>query len=212
MLEKIPKSPSTSVAQTRVPPDEHRPEGPQPATESKEQQAPALSTSQRLWNAAYDRLEKENDTAELVKSYMKTLATARKTEASENSTSDADNVTAELKDPSKRQMHMKKLVEEGQAKVAKASKITKGLGDFAKAILSAKPMIDLAIQGIPQAAPAALPWAGVCVGLQVSIRHCIVWFLCQLTSIRSSRILRKRRDPTLRGLRMLFPEWTGIAP
>jgi hypothetical protein len=70
---------------------------------------------------------------------------------------DADNVVAELKDPSKRQMHMKKLVEEGQAKVAKASKITRGVGDFANAILSVKPMIDLAIQNIPQAAPAALP-------------------------------------------------------
>lgn len=55
-------------------------------------------------------------------------------------------------------MHMKELVEEGQAKVSKTSKITKGLGDFAEAILSVKPMIDLTIQSIPQAASAALPW------------------------------------------------------
>ena len=60
---------------------------------------------------------------------------------------------------------MKKLVEEGQAKVSTPSKITKGVGDVAQFILSAKGMIDLAIQNIPQ---AALPWAGVCVGLQVS--------------------------------------------
>jgi hypothetical protein len=42
-------------------------------------------------------------------------------------------------------MYMKKLVEEGQVKFVKASKITKGVGSFAKAILSVKPMIDLVI-------------------------------------------------------------------
>jgi hypothetical protein len=77
----------------------------------------------------------------------------------------------ELKDPTKRQMHMKMLVENGKAKVAKASKVTKGVGDFAKAILSVKPIIDSVIQYTPQAAPAALPWAGVCFGLEVSNNH-----------------------------------------
>jgi hypothetical protein len=60
---------------------------------------------------------------------------------------------------------MRKLVEQGRAKVAKAYKITKVAGDMAKFVLDAKAMIDLAIQNIPQ---AALPWAGVCIGLQVS--------------------------------------------
>ena len=60
---------------------------------------------------------------------------------------------------------MRKLVEQGRARIATAYKITKGVGDVAKFVLSAKAMIDLAIQNIPQ---AALPWAGVCIGLQVS--------------------------------------------
>lgn len=60
---------------------------------------------------------------------------------------------------------MKKLVEEGRAKVSIPSKFTKGVGDVAQFILLAKASIDTAIQNIPQ---ATLPWAGVCIGLQVS--------------------------------------------
>jgi hypothetical protein len=148
------------------------------------QQLPALSTSQRLWNDAYDNLENENDTTKLVKSYMKTLTTVLQAEkASDASASGDSNVSAELKDPIKRQMHMKKLVEEGRGKVSTASTITRGVGDVAQFILSAKGMIDLAIQNIPQ---AALPWAGVCIGLQVSSHPSIAWFPCQLISVRSS--------------------------
>jgi len=49
-------------------------------------------------------------------------------------------------------MYMKKLVEEGRTKVFTTSKITKGVDDVAQFILSAKRMIDLTIQNIPQAA------------------------------------------------------------
>lgn len=179
-MQDTSKTSSSDAAQAQVPPSvlpftdaQAGPAGadpgakePQPVTESAVQQTAALSTSQRLWNDAYDSLENDNDTAELVKSYMKTLTTVLKAEkAPGTSASGASDVSAELKDPTKRQMHIKKLVEEGQAKVSTPSKITKGVGDVAQFILSAKGMIDLAIQNIPQ---AALPWAGVCVGLQVS--------------------------------------------
>ncbi|KAL6700276.1 WD40 repeat-like protein [Trichoderma pleuroticola] len=50
-----------------------------------------------------------------------------------------------------RQMLMKKLV-------------TKGVGDVAQFIISAKGLVEAAIQNIPQ---AALPWAGICIGLQI---------------------------------------------
>ena len=90
--------------------------------------------------------------------------------APDTSTFRASDVSTELKDPTKRQMHMKKLVEEGQAKVFTASNITKRVGDVAQFIFSAEGLVDSAIQSIPQ---AALPWAGVCVGLQVSIHPCL---------------------------------------
>jgi N-terminal domain of NWD NACHT-NTPase len=97
---------------------------------------------------------------------VKTLTMVLKAEKTpDTSASGASDVSTELKDPTKRQMHMTKLLEEGQAKVFTASNITKGVGDVAQFILSTKGLVDLAIQNIPQ---AALPWAGVCVGLQVS--------------------------------------------
>lgn len=118
--------------------------------------------SERLWNAAYDSLETDN--AELVMSYVKTLETVLR--ANPGVAPDT-NISAEFHDPTKRQIHMKRLVEEGQAKISRASKITSGVGDIAGFVSSVKEIIDLAVQSVPQ---AALPWAGVCVGLQVSDR------------------------------------------
>jgi len=116
-----------------------------------------ISTSQRLWNAAYDSLKEKEDTALLVRSYVKTLTAVLGTEA------DVDTVT-KLENPTNRQAYMERLVREGQARVSTAIKITKRVGATAEFILSAKKMVDLAVQSFPQ---AALPWAGVCIGLQV---------------------------------------------
>jgi hypothetical protein len=118
----------------------------------------------------------------------------------------------ELKDRTKRQMHMKILAEKGRMKAAKASKITKAVGDFAQATLLLKLVIDPVIQYKPQAAPAALPWAGVCIGLQVSSYPSISWCPYPLISPRSCQIPQSRRDPTLQASLTSLPEWTGIAP
>jgi hypothetical protein len=135
-------------------------------TEAASQQTQNISTSQRLWNDAYDDLQNDTETVKLVKAYVKTLTVVLKAENTPD-TSDprSDNVSFELSDPAKRQIHIKRLLEDGLAKVSKASNITKGVGDVAQFILLAKGMVDLAVQNIPQ---AALPWAGVCLGLQVS--------------------------------------------
>lgn len=200
---------------------------PQPATESGAQQD--LNLSQKLWNDAHDILEKDED--KLVKAYVKVLTKFLDDKATDASTAGATDVSAdkdpkakkitdisdagaidmsaELKDRTKRQMYMEKLVKEGQGKVTEASNIRKRVGDIAKVILSAKPMIDLAIQNIPQAASAALPWGGVCLELQVSNHFILTWLLI---SIRSSLTLQKRQNPTLRVSLMLFPEWNGIVP
>ncbi|KAK4109346.1 hypothetical protein N656DRAFT_716293, partial [Canariomyces notabilis] len=127
---------------------------------TSEQPTPVLPMSQRLWDAAYNSLAEDKDTAKLVESYMETLNKV----LGDRTVEPAVDVSSTLKDPSQRQAHMRKLVEEGQAKISKLLKITQGVGDAAQFVLSAKAMVDLAIQNIPQ---AALPWAGVCIGLQI---------------------------------------------
>ncbi|KXX78699.1 Vegetative incompatibility protein HET-E-1, partial [Madurella mycetomatis] len=123
---------------------------------------PHLSVSERLWNAAYDSLE--TDDAELVGSYVEILERVLGCEAHDPSAAD---ILAKLKDPAIRQMYMREMVQKGQEKIAKASRVTAGVGNVADFILSAKEMVNLVLQAVPQAAPAALPWAGVCLGLQI---------------------------------------------
>jgi len=166
---------------------------PQALTESTVQQISALSTSQRLWNDAYDSLEHDNDTAKLVKAYVKTLTKVLEANTAPSiSTSEPSDVSIELKDSTKRQMYMKKLVEEGRTKVFTTSKITKGVDDVAQFILSAKRMIDLTIQNIPQ---AALSWADVCVELQVSTHSsCFSCLISVLTDTRPDPLESCERD------------------
>ncbi|KAH6623588.1 hypothetical protein F5144DRAFT_606071 [Chaetomium tenue] len=157
---RVPNDHQPPAASQALPPALPAESAPNPSpTESTEQPTPVLSVSERLWNAAYDSLETDN--AELVVSYLKTLETVLG--ANPGITPDTD-ISAEFHDPTKRQMHMRRLVEEGRAKISRASKITNGVGDVADILLSVKGIIDLAVQSVPQ---AALPWAGVCVGLQM---------------------------------------------
>lgn len=127
--------------------------------EPTEQQHASLSKSQDLWNAAYDSLAQSEDTAKLVRSYIKTLTTVLTTKLSDV------EVAANINDRNKRQDLMRELVESGQAKVSKTSTGTNGVSGTAQFIVSAKGLVDAAVRNIPQ---AALPWAGVSIGLQVS--------------------------------------------
>jgi hypothetical protein len=153
-----PPQPTTALGVPRLDPTVLPQDEEPPVAEPATQRNHPLSISQKLWNAAYNDLEGADGTAGLVQSYTEALTKVLGVNL---------DIT-DLEDPDKRQIYMKELVEEGKAKVAEASKITKRVGDFATAILSVKPMVDLAINNIPQAAPAAIPWAGVCAGLQVS--------------------------------------------
>lgn len=76
------------------------------------------------------------------------------------------DVEAEMKDPCRRQMFMKKLVEEGRGKHSTSTKVLEGVGEAARFILSSKEIVDFAVTCVPH---VALPWAGVRVGLEVSV-------------------------------------------
>ena len=155
----VPNLPSASLQAPPSPlPVGSRAEVP-PETECGEQQAYATPTSQKMWNSAYDSLKNDGKTATLVESYVRTVNKVLGTG------NDTDNgVAAGLDDPDTRQGIMKKFVEAGQARIATSSRLTNGVGNVAEFIQKIKPIVDTAIGNISQ---AALPWAGVCVGLQV---------------------------------------------
>lgn len=92
--------------------------------------------------------------AELVGAYVKTLEKVLGGETGQASTADPPT---NLRDPATRQRHMGELVQKGQEKISRASRLTTGVGEVADFILSAKDIINLVLQSIPQAAPAALP-------------------------------------------------------
>jgi nucleoside phosphorylase len=137
-----PPSPSAAAAKaaqprtdTRVPDDHQPPAASQalppalpaesapkpPSTESTEQLTPVLSVSERLWNAAYDSLETDN---------------------ADRGVAPDTNIPAELHNPTNRQTHVRRLVEEGQARIPRAPKITMRLayGDYTIAWICALPL------------------------------------------------------------------------
>jgi hypothetical protein len=139
-----------------------------PKESSSDVQQPTLdevlqvSQSQQLWNQAYDALAGDDDNAKLVTAYVKVLEEVLGAKKGDS----ANGENAHLEDPAQRQQLMTKLVEQGRSKVSRSNKVMTRIADFSDAILSLKPLVDL-VTSVPQAAPAALPWAGVCVGLQV---------------------------------------------
>ncbi|KAL6805892.1 WD40 repeat-like protein [Trichoderma sp. SZMC 28012] len=130
------------------------------SAEPTERQCTSSSKSQDLWNAAYESLAEDKDTVKLVRAYVTILATVLKTTLPEA------EVLTHVSDRTKRQDFMRKLVEEGQARlsVSTTSNVLNGVGAVAEFIDSVKGLVDAAVGNIPQ---AALPWAGVCIGLQI---------------------------------------------
>ncbi|KAI2637532.1 hypothetical protein GGS21DRAFT_489313 [Xylaria nigripes] len=121
----------------------------------------ALSLSQGLWNTTYDSLGTSD--AQLVTSYAEALIKFLEGKADEPC--DASSLS-KLKDPIKRQEYMRELVLNGQKKMSQLATVTTKVGEIADFILFFKPVVDQILQSLPQAAPAALPWAGVCLVLQ----------------------------------------------
>lgn len=164
-------------------------------TKMSEVTTQSFNLSQNLWNQAFDQLAKDEES--LVEAYLKILAkllldntledvTAKESkeyltqllgrhEVSKRGDSSVPrlsqaavkNLKAELGDHTQRQKFMTMLVEDGKAKALKSQKIAETLGNVAGTLLSVKPIVDAVLQ-IPQTAPAALPWAGICVGLNLS--------------------------------------------
>ncbi len=122
--------------------------------------------SRELWDEAYDSIEAEEE--DLMKNYIEALRKHLGPRRREDiSVADALEISAQLNNKTARQKLMEEVVVSGKERIEKSSHASKFVSDVAQGILKLQPVVDIVMQ-VPQAAPAALPWAGVCVGLQVS--------------------------------------------
>jgi hypothetical protein len=160
----------------KIPPIDNIPDNsgnqePKPPTDEgppKEEDAPPKKISQNVWDRAYDELADADDTKDLVEAYAKVIPETLKPEDAEKSTENGnEKAVAEMRNPNRRRELMQGAVEAGMKKIsnAKSTKALDAAGKVSGFILKLKEPIDLAISTNPQ---AALPWAGVCIGLQVS--------------------------------------------
>lgn len=149
-------------------PLEQHPESLQAGTASEPTPEPSLATqraakSQEIWNEAFDLIEKDEETAEIAKAYLAILNTTLGDGSLDaNIEEEADEEPAAI-----RQRQMIRLVDQGKIKIKKSSKITNAVKSFVESVLEAKPLGDFVIKNVPQAAPAALPWACVCGALEI---------------------------------------------
>jgi hypothetical protein len=144
------------------------------------------SLSEELWNDAYDEIEAAEEN--LVKSYALALKVYLNNKSpNEPPLSDAEFL-AQFNDRAKRREFMKNLLEEGKKRVARTVAVSNVVGNIAQAILRVKPAADVVLT-VPQAAPAALPWAGVCVGLEVGDDLLVTFMTAnRLDSLKSSKL------------------------
>lgn len=127
----------------------------------------SVSISERIWNRAYDSIVAGDETSELADKYLKALAVALGPGSTDPSDSARPELPVDLHDSATRQTHMKMLIKEGQRRIARTTRVMEKIGTVIEFVQYAKGAIDVAVETNPQ---AALPWAGVCVGLEVSSR------------------------------------------
>lgn len=141
---------------------------------SRDHQTLPLSLPERLWNQAYDSLQLEE--ASLVEGYERVL------DQLDNDVRDGAALGAVGQHNRQQKMH--RLLKAGLEKTEKEAKIWAGAGAAVDFVLSAKNVIDAAVQAVPQ---AALAWTGVSIALQVSnCETCLVRLKGTLHQIHSS--------------------------
>ncbi|KAI9372223.1 hypothetical protein BJX61DRAFT_508192, partial [Aspergillus egyptiacus] len=138
--------------------------------EAAEQEPPKTpeepKISQKVWNRAYDELAEDEATKALVEDYMMAVQKANRPDEDGDdavSTSEVEETMARMGDHAERDRILRETVRSGREKIYKSTKLTNAVGGVSEFVLRFKGVIDLAVGTNPQ---AALPWAGVCIGLQ----------------------------------------------
>lgn len=167
---KITQTPTSNNAPTAdlpptVPAIANIPAEPSNDKEFPEKEAePDISISRKVWDRAYDELAQDEATKSLVEGYLMAVQKANNPDDDATDAELKENA-AKMNNEEDRQSLMKKTLESGRKKIFKSSKVTNAVGGASGFVLKFKSVIDLAVGTNPQ---AALPWAGVCIGLQVS--------------------------------------------
>lgn len=112
---------------------------------------------ERLWNRAYDLVKDEE--ASLVRAYE--LILSQELDGCPSGGTPQHTISQV---GTARQAQMQNLIQARLKKTERQAKVMQSVGGAMHVVLSAKEIIDTAIQAIPQ---AAFAWAGVCVALQV---------------------------------------------
>ena len=136
---------------------------PSTLTTSKPDDLAVSSEAEAIWHDAFDDIVATDE--KLVKHYLRALEAYSTPTGTQPS--DAADIQAGLNDRARRQQVLERLVQTGKSRMEAPEKFSRYVGTPANAVLKAKPIVDI-VTTIPHAAPAALPWAGVCVGLKVS--------------------------------------------
>ncbi|CAI7665568.1 unnamed protein product [Penicillium pancosmium] len=137
-------------------------EAPKQEMPAKAQDKSELNISQKVWNRAYDELAESEATKSLVEDYMMAVQKANKPDEDVPMSTIKDNM-AKMDSQVDRENILRNTVQSGKEKIYKSTKLTNAVGGVSEFVLKFKSVIDLAVGTNPQ---AALPWAGVCIGLQ----------------------------------------------
>lgn len=120
-----------------------------------------MTLSEEIWNKAYDDLKEREP--KIVNAYERILSQEFMKISSGGDPSSIEN-KIEQGDTARRRSQMLQLAQARLEKTEREDKFKQVAGELMRAILSVKEAVSLALEAVPQAAPA---WTGVCFALQV---------------------------------------------
>ncbi|KAH0499720.1 hypothetical protein TgHK011_006895 [Trichoderma gracile] len=127
-----------------------------------EEGKPAQTTSDEIWDRAYDELKAEESA--LVQAY-ESILTAQlfcDNDGTTDATSGGNRI--EQHDKENRRSQMQKLVKNGLNKISRESKAKSRIGDYLPIVDVSNNIVTNVVKGVPQ---AALPWAAVSLSLEL---------------------------------------------
>jgi hypothetical protein len=123
---------------------------------------PLPSLQEKIWNKTYDELRANEP--KVVDAFEKIVSAELRRD--ETSAKSADRVTNDVTTNREARLHqMRQFVQNGIDRTKKEASIKQGIDDVLQAVHAVRGIMDRAVHAAPEAAVA---WATVCLGLEVS--------------------------------------------